>query len=159
MSMYPGAAPPAAAVPASPSEPRFGLTTRFSVTIDRFPLGWWAKCEGLSVTFKLFPYEPLGHNGHLPVLPDRVTYDKITLTRAITAQDSKMTMAWLARMAKSYSTGTAKISLFDSHRTEVASWTLREVYPTKWKGPTFDASTHNIAVETLELAHEGFLAD
>jgi phage tail-like protein len=139
------------------SQPRFGLSTRFEVVIDGFPLGRWSKCEGLSVTFKLLDYVPLGQNDHLPVLPDRVTYDKITLTRAVTAEDSPLVMRWLANMAKSFSGGTGEITLLDSHDTKVTSWKLRRVYPTKWKGPQLDAASHNIATESLELAHEGFL--
>jgi phage tail-like protein len=142
-----------------PATAHFGLTTRFDVVVDGFPLGGWAKCEGLSVTFELEKYTPLGHNDYLPVLPNRVVYDRITLTRAITAEDSPTVMSWLSQMASSGGGGTAEITLLDSHREKVTSWKLRGVYPTKWKGPTFDANSHNIAIETLELAHEGFLGD
>jgi phage tail-like protein len=136
-----------------------GLTTRFDVAIDGFGLGGWAKCDGLAVSFTLFSYTPLGHNDHLPVLPDRVTYERITLTRAVTAEDSGKVIAWLSKMAHAFVGGTGVITLFDSHRGEVATWSLRGVYPTKWKGPTLDANSHNIALETLELAHEGFLPE
>jgi phage tail-like protein len=67
-------------------------------------------------------------------------------------------MGWLSKMAGGSAGGTAEITLLDSHRTKVTSWTLQGVYPTKWHGPTFDATTHNIATETLELAHQGFLS-
>jgi phage tail-like protein len=146
-------------MPANTDDPRFGLTTRFEVVIDGFPLGRWSKCEGLSVTFKLFAYEPLGYNEHLPVLPDRVVYDNITLTRAVTAEEAPLVMAWLAKMAGGYPGGTAEITLRDSHDQKVTSWKLRGVYPTKWKGPSLDAGSHNVATEALELAHQGFLED
>jgi len=139
------------------ADPRFGLTTRFEVVIDGFPLGRWSKCDGLSVTFKLASYVPLGHNGHLPILPDRVAYDNITLTRAITAEDSALVMQWLGKMAGSSPAGAAEITLLDAHQQKVTSWKLRGVYPTKWKGPSLDAGSHNVALETLELAHQGFL--
>jgi phage tail-like protein len=135
----------------------FGLTTRFEVVIDGFSLGGWAKCEGLSVSFDLEKYAPLGNNDYLPILPNRVTYDHIKLTRAVTTEDAPKVMAWLSKMAGSGATGTAEITLFDSHKQKVTSWKLRNVYPTKWQGPTLDAGSHNIATETLELAHEGFL--
>jgi phage tail-like protein len=102
-------------------------------------------------------YVPLGNNDYLPVLPNRIIYDKVTLIRAITAEDSPTVMAWLAQVANGSAGGTAEITLLDSHRTRVTSWKLRGVYPTKWHGPTFDANSRNIALETLELAHEGFL--
>lgn len=145
--------------PTIASDAHLGLTNRFYVSIDDYKLGGWAKCEGLAVAFKLVDYVPLGHNDHLPVIPDRLVYEKVTLTRAVTAEDSAHVMQWLARMAKSFGGGTGEITLFDSHGTKVATWHLRGVYPTTWKGPSLDAASHNIATETLVLAHEGFLPE
>ena len=110
-----------------PPTDHLGLTTRFLVTIDGCRLGGWAKCDGLSVTFELHTYKPLGHNDFVPVLPNRIVG------------------------------ATAEITLLDSHRDKVTTWKLKGVYPVKWKGPTLDAGSHAIATETLELAHEGFL--
>jgi phage tail-like protein len=138
---------------------RFGITNRFDVVVDGFHLGGWAKCEGLSVQFKLHDYVPLGHNDFAPVLPDRVLYSKITLTRAITAEDGPKTLRWLSKMKDAGSGGTAAITLHDSHRQPVMTWKLRGVYPTSWKAPPFDAKGHDIAVETLEVAHQGFLEE
>jgi len=47
--------------------------------------------------------------------------------------------------------------LLNPHREKVTSWKLKGVYPVKWKGPNLNAKGHEIATETLELAHEGFL--
>lgn len=52
---------------------------------------------------------------------------------------------------------SATIKLQDSQTNEVASWDLQNVLPSAWKGPTFDASGKAVALETLELVHEGFL--
>jgi phage tail-like protein len=53
--------------------------------------------------------------------------------------------------------GTAVITLFHSDGTPVMTWSLRSVYPSKWSGPELDASTAGIAMETLQIVHEGFL--
>ena len=39
----------------------------------------------------------------------------------------------------------------------VANWMLRNVFPSKWSGPDLDATGNRVAVEQLELVHEGFL--
>ena len=52
---------------------------------------------------------------------------------------------------------TARITLYDAHAEEVASWSLRNVYPAAWRGPNLDAMDHQVAQETLVLVHEGFL--
>ncbi|PPT10210.1 hypothetical protein CKA32_006878 [Geitlerinema sp. FC II] len=34
-------------------------------------------------------------------------------------------------------------------------WNFREGWPTKWTGTTFNATGNEVALETLEIAHEG----
>jgi phage tail-like protein len=136
---------------------RLGLAPRFVVAVDGIDLGGWSKCEGLSVTFKLYDYDPLGHNGYRPILPDRLLYDHIKLTRAVNDVDTPQVMAWLAKRAAGSADGTGGIQLLGTDGQKVMQWNLRGVYPAKWTGPGMDASKKEIATEILELAHEGFL--
>ena len=34
-------------------------------------------------------------------------------------------------------------------------WHLRDAWPVKFEGPTLNATGNEVAIETLELAHEG----
>lgn len=52
---------------------------------------------------------------------------------------------------------SGKITLRDSALEEVASWELQNVMPAAWKGPQLDANGKVVAIETLDLVHEGFL--
>ena len=52
---------------------------------------------------------------------------------------------------------SGKITLFDTALAEVATWELQNVMPAAWKGPQLDANGKVVAVETLDLIHEGFL--
>jgi phage tail-like protein len=52
---------------------------------------------------------------------------------------------------------SGKITMFDTALEEVASWELQNVMPAAWKGPQLDANGKVVAVETLDLVHEGFL--
>ena len=38
---------------------------------------------------------------------------------------------------------------------ELGEAKIREAWPAKWTGPTFNAEAHEVAIQTLELAHEG----
>ena len=143
--------------PAIRHQARLGLSPRFHVAIDGIDLGGWSKCEGLSVKFEFHSYKPLGHNGFQPVLPDRLDYEKITLTRAVNDIDTPKLMKWLAERAAGPADGTGGIALLGTDGQPVMIWHLRGVYPSQWKGPSMDASAKNIALETLTLAHEGFL--
>ena len=86
------------------------------------------------------------------------------LKRAMNAQDSAKVQQWLSSKVSAYMNsnstgggGTARITLCDAKGTPVSTWRLRNVYPAKWDGPELDALTAGIAMEKLELVHEGFL--
>ena len=141
-----------------------GLTTRFLVEVDGINLGGWGQCNGLAVEFKNKPIEEGGLYDYQHILPDKITYTEITLERAMNAADSAKVQAWLSSKVGSYmhnanagGGSTAQITLCDANGHKVCSWSLRNVYPTKWEGPKLDAATSGIAKETLKLAHEGFL--
>jgi phage tail-like protein len=47
------------------------------------------------------------------------------------------------------------IKLLDDQRNEVVRWTFRNGWPCKWEGPALNAKANEVAIETLEIAHEG----
>ena len=135
------------------------LETRFRVTVDGVSLGDWASCEGLSVDFQLStePYPELGNNDYIQLFPKAAKYSSIKLARACAAPESKRLQSWLATVRSKPTKSTAEIALHDAWGREVITWTLQGVLPSKWTGPTLKAGSSNVAVESLELYHEGFL--
>jgi phage tail-like protein len=148
-----------------PQPQNFGLQMRFKVTVDGLSLGYWASCKGLSMTFKATRIEQGTVYDSYQYLPDRVEYSDVTLVRAMQSQDSGKVWTWLADCKKQWygaepgdwSSKTAVIQLFDAQYQSVAKWTLANVYPKQWHGPDLDAMGTSVALETLVLAHEGFL--
>jgi phage tail-like protein len=143
--------------PSIRSDARIGITARFAVVVDGIDLGGWSKIDGLKVTFKHYDYKPLGHNGFSPVLPDRLDYSDLTLTRAINDRDSPKVQQWLAERAGGTADGTGGIALLGTDFLPVMIWNLRGVYPAEWSAQAFDANGKTIALEVLKIAHEGFL--
>lgn len=145
---------------------RLGLSMRFRVSVDGINLGSWATCAGLAVEFKNRRIAEGGNYEYSVILPDRVEYRAITLRRAMSPQESAIVQRWLtgvvsgwynAASPRDFGPRTAEIELFDATGTVVATWTLRNVYPSRWTGPDLDATGSRVAVESLELVHEGFL--
>ncbi|MEV6681592.1 phage tail protein [Streptomyces erythrochromogenes] len=145
-----------------------GLSSRFHVAVGGIELGGWSSCKGLAVTFESEVLNVGGSYDESWVLPTRLTYPTVTLTRAITAKETAMVHAWLRRMQREWVSSdddrdrgdTATIKLMDTtsqFSKPVCEWTLRSVYPKSWKGPDMDATSTNAAMETLELIHQGFL--
>jgi phage tail-like protein len=146
---------------------RLGMSMRFRVSVDGINLGSWATCAGLSVDFKHKRVNEGGNYEHSVILPERVEYKAVTLRRAMSQHESAVVQRWLGEVVsgwykaaspRDFGPRTAEIELFDaSGRTPVASWTLRNVYPARWAGPDLDAAGSRVAIEALELVHEGFL--
>ena len=42
--------------------------------------------------------------------------------------------------------------------TKIAGWELYDVVPVRWKGPSFNPDQPKVIMETLEIAHHGFVA-
>jgi phage tail-like protein len=143
-----------------------GLAQRFGVVVGGLNLGFWSSCKGLAVTFTPDYATPLGVNGYKQILMPTINYPPITLERGIDSKSSATVQQWLTQEVSNWYTSTtdgqpyagetATITLFDYHADSVMSWSLIGVYPTKWTGPTL-SNASAVALESLELTHEGFL--
>jgi phage tail-like protein len=51
------------------------------------------------------------------------------------------------------------VVLLDENRNEVMRWNFTRAWPCKWTGPGMNAKNNEIAIETLEIAHEGMAVD
>ena len=47
------------------------------------------------------------------------------------------------------------VVLLDRQGQEQARWNFFNGWPSKWTGPAFSAEANDIAIETLEITHEG----
>lgn len=51
------------------------------------------------------------------------------------------------------------IRLFDEKNEPVMSWKVKNALPVKFEGLQLDASGNDVAIESIELVHEGFSMD
>lgn len=146
-------------------DPSYGLGFRFTVRIDAVAdLGAWQSCSGLKVEFKSTEVRRGGSYLIQERLPDKIFYPRVVLKRAVLPSSSSKVQDWLAKAARSWmteadpkATGTsATITLYDSNDSAVLTWILKSVRPAAWSGPELDAKSSQVALETLELEHEGF---
>jgi phage tail-like protein len=136
--------------------PHRALSPRFTVSIDDFDLGTWTKCEGLSVEYEVFEYQEGGWNDYTHRLPGRRKYPNVKLTRPLD-KDSQQLVTWISQMVTRPQRKHAEITVHNADGEVVCRWNLQDVCPVKWTGPTLDVAGNQVANETLELAHNGFL--
>ena len=132
-------------------------SVRFRVKIDGGnDLGDWSKCDGLSVEYDVFEYKEGGQNSFTHRIPGRVKCQNIKLTRPIN-KDSKQVADWIAGLKRQVRRQTGEISALDPEGQAIVTWNLEGIYPVRWSGPSLDIGNNQVATETLELAHNGFL--
>ena len=88
------------------------------------------------------------------LLPGRVEFGPVVLRRGFSGDP--VLFEWWREVAEgNLARRNVVIILLDEQRQEVARWILRRAWPSKWVGPQLHALGNEVAIETLELAHEG----
>jgi len=142
---------------------KIGLGNRFKVTVvspGKWELGSWAKADGLDVTWEVPEYRMGdGWNQRL-FFPANTKYSTVKLTRAADSNDSPKVRQWLETNAKKHDLQSViKVELCDSQGAKVLDWELKNIVIKKWQVTSMDAGSSSVAIETLEIDHEGFLDD
>ena len=136
-----------------------GDSSRFRVEFDdsEYDLGAWSRASGLSVKWDPVEYRVGGYN-HVWTAPGIAKYSNISLSRA-TCTDSQFVQEWLAKTSKEPKVFSGCIKLLTWTGIPLCEWRLAQFIPIAWKIADFDTKAATIVLETLELAHTGFLED
>ena len=129
----------------------------FMVKIDDVNLGAFSSCEGMNCEVVMETREEGGNNTHVWQLPSRLKYGNIKLSRPL-GKDTAKLASWVSSMAAGYERKTAVIQAMRADGTVVAEWSLLDVVPVRWTGPSLNADQPKVLTETLEIAHHGFQA-
>ena len=88
-------------------------------------------------------------------LPGKTKYMPLSFKRGYTP-DGKDLWDWRKSVVEGRTerrSGT--ITLLNEARQPALVWRFYEAWPSKWAGPAFNAKNNDVAIEELELAHEG----
>jgi len=83
-------------------------------------------------------------------------FSSITLKRGIT--DDMQLWNWRKQVMQGKMEGARKsgaIILMDDEGNDKSRWEFKEGWPSKWTGPSFNATSNDVAIDTLEIVHEG----
>ncbi|HEY7036880.1 MAG TPA: phage tail protein, partial [Thermomicrobiales bacterium] len=130
---------------------------RFLVEIGSEVVANFQECTGLTVEVEVQEYVEGGNNEYIHKLPGRMKYTNITLKRGIS--DNPQFASWRPKVEGgkiSVEPKNLSIILFNHAGETVKTWEVTDAYPVKWTGPDMRASSMDVAIETLELAHRGW---
>jgi phage tail-like protein len=120
--------------------------------------GSFSEVSGLGVEIEPIEYRAGTEIGTVRKLPGVKKYSNIVLKRGVTGHVAFW--EWLVHAVN----GTPQrvdgsIVLLDENRQEVVRWNFRRGWPCKWEGPALGAKNNEVAIETLEICHEGLEID
>ena len=127
----------------------------FLVEIDGITQAGFSDCSGLGSSNDPIEYREGGDNTTMRKLPGMTKYTNISLKRGLT--DSRELYDWyrLVVTGKTERRNGSIVVLDADGVTEVVRWNFFNAWPAKLEGPTFSAKGNEVAIETLEIAHEG----
>jgi phage tail-like protein len=149
-----GAVGVAVAAPAPPLEKLSSYAVVLEV--DGLEIGTFQEVSGLAIEVEVVEVREGGDNSFTRKLPGRVKYPNIVLKQGFAS--SPYLYDWIRQIAGGQTIKRpGRVLVHDSKGALAATFSFTGAFPVKWAGPDFDASSGRPALETLELAHEGFL--
>jgi phage tail-like protein len=129
----------------------------FIVEMDGEQIAGFKEVSGMDSKIEVIDYREGGEK-FFPnrKLPGKVTYSNLVLKTGVTT-DPRL-YDWHKEWVQGKSSATRKlirVVLQDRAGVEQRSWKIREAWPANYMGPTFNAEAHEVAIQTVELAHEG----
>jgi len=88
-------------------------------------------------------------------MPGLRKFSNVTLKRGIVKADNDF-FRWLSTIQlNKVERRDVTISLLDEQHAPVMVWKIQNAFPVKVEGPGLKASGNEVAIESIELAHEG----
>lgn len=130
---------------------------RFRVEIDGIKQAGFSECTFADTSTDPIEYREGNEPPIFRKLSGLTKYGNITLKWGIT--DSLDLYKWRQQIIDKGAEGARKnmaIVLIDEAGKDKARWNIFQAWPIKYDPADFNAKTNDVAIETLEIAHEGF---
>ena len=117
--------------------------------------GYEERSRRLTAEIEVMTYNEGGRNDAVHKLPTRMKHPNLVLKRGVTAV--KDLQQWTLDSYMGPARKEVTLTMYNEALTKLRTWSFKNAYPVKWTGPQFSVDSPKVAMETLELAHHGFL--
>ncbi len=128
----------------------------FLLEIDGIQTAGFSEVTGLNAESNVVEYrEGADKTNTMRKLPGLDKYGNVTLKHGLTKD--RVLFDWHKAVMDGdiVRKPAMSIVLLNEKREEAVRWNLLEAWPMKWTGPDLKAGASEIAIESLEIAHEG----
>lgn len=116
----------------------------------------FSECSGLDTETDIIEYRNGNEDITVRKLPGLRKFTNITLKRGFT--DSRELWEWRKGVMEGRTVRkSGSIVLLNEARDEALRYDFIFGWPSKWQGPALNASSSEVAIETLEIACEGIV--
>lgn len=120
-----------------------------------YAVAGFSECSGLDANIEILDYKEGGVNNYVHKFATRTSHSNLTLKHGVIyLYDDLWTWHndWVQGVGKRKD---GLIVLLDESRSPAKVWKFKHGIPSKWVGPSLNATQSNVAIESLEIAHEG----
>ena len=127
----------------------------YKVLLDNSAEAGFSEVSAPDITADPVEYRDGSMAGRTPgKQPGLMKYSNVTLKRGTT--ESQVFLAWMKAIQDvKHNCKTVVITLMDDEMNEAASWLLEKCWPVRYSAPDFNATSNEVAIESLELVTEG----
>jgi phage tail-like protein len=126
----------------------------FTVEIEGLLAGGFAEVSGLEIEIETESYREGGRNDMVHSLPVGATYGRLILQRGLV--DSDVLWRWQSDVRNGKQTRhKVRITLRTADGRQRREWRVIDALPVKWGGLELKAGEGQVAMERLELLHNG----
>lgn len=117
-------------------------------------VGGFSECSGLEMSMRTEDYKEGGNNGATLHFPNRVEWGPLTLKKGVGSGSALWDWHYGFVVGKGKRRDGLIVLLNELHVPHNI-WFFRRALPTKYSGPALNATQNNVAIESIEIAHEG----
>lgn len=138
------------------------MAIAYPITAFHFEVDWggssgsFTEVSGLTRETELIEYRTGDMKEYSKVkMPGMQKYSNLTLKRGIVPADNEF-MAWLTQTKMNKpERRDITVKLLNEEHVPVATWVAKNCFPIKVEGPGLKADGNEVAIESIEIAHEG----
>jgi phage tail-like protein len=138
------------------------MQAQYPLAVFHFSVDWggtrvgFSEVTGLTQEIQAIEYRDGSFPEYSSIkMPGLRKYSNITLKRGVVKADNEL-FNWLSTVRlNQIERRDLTIKLLDEEHKPVMTWQVTRAFPVKVEGPQLKASANEVAIESIEIAHEG----
>lgn len=128
----------------------------FQVEVDGLIVGSFSEVSGIGAEIDIEEYREGGVNEFVHKLLKNTKYGNLICRKGVTK--STVLYDWYKQVViGNIERKMVTIILLDYQKTPIKNWSYKNCIPISWKGPELKSDNNTIAMESVELVHQGLV--